>query len=197
MWKLSRSSKPSPTRLVRTASSSREPHVVDEVEGVEHVDAVRRNFDLVRHVLVEGVGGVEPGALEAVDYLLGLEVDAEQGLDPVVGHRLLVGVEVRADELGAVLVGGGRAVGVVHLDLLDGRAPRREGVADDVTHPVDRPLVGAGELDEQLAGAGRHLGALPVDDGREREEPELVVDRGVAVEVLDEVGVRPARVVLL
>jgi len=162
---------------------------------VEHVDAVRRNLDLVGHVLVEGVGGVEAGALEAIDDLFGFEVDAEEGLDPIVAHRLLVGVEVRADQLCAVLARSGRAVGVVHFDLLDRRTPRRERVTDDVTHPVDRPLVGAGELDEQLAGARRHLGPLPVDDGREREEAELVVDRGIAIEALDEVGVRLARVV--
>ena len=197
--------------------------VVDQIQRVQHVDAVGRDLDRVDDAIGIGDGrvagvdiggaitavvgvravaslavddrGREPRAPEELEDLAGLEVDAEDRLDALVGDVFRPHREVGSQEAPAG-VGVGTARGrVLDFDRLDRAAARRERITEDGTDAVDRPLVGARELDQQVPGVGVDLGAPAVDHRREREEADLVVDRGIPLEALEQRRVLCARVV--
>ncbi len=89
-------------------------------------------------------------------------------------------VEVRSDQ---------RSVVVFDFDFLDGSATGGERVADNGTHLVDGPLVGTGEFDEQVARISLDFRSAAVDDRREREQTDIVVDGWIAVVLGNEVRV--------
>ena len=183
-------------RWFEAVEAKRPADVVDDIQRVEHVDAVRRDLDLVgRFTVVTGLFGVQSGPFGVVDHLALLQGDPEDRLDTVVGDGLRSGIEVGPlQRVTGVLAGGVRAVLDSHA--FDGPAAGLQRVTDDVQHVVDRPLVGPGHLDEQVTGVLADLRPAAVDHRREREQPDGVVDRGDAIEVGHQVPVGLARLVV-
>ena len=117
---------------------------------------------------------------------------------------MLDGCQVHAENTGAfrntddpLRRGKGRGLDAADLDALDRRPGLRHRRADDVDRNADRPLVGAGRVEEDVLRVDRHPGPLAVDDRREGEDVVVVVhDQREEREVLHDLRVVPALRVL-